>query len=111
MSADSDRHRSLDARQGALFSPLVLSGQRPRWLYREDPVDESDSGWRFFEGDETDEWLNQPGHCQIAHVAHVLDRWPELVPVLANGRANSAWEWHAERGAYLEVVAWERPAD
>ena len=46
--------------QFALFSPRVVDGERPRWAYREEPADDLDSGWRFFEGGESVEWLNDP---------------------------------------------------
>ena len=48
--------------QAAFCSTLVIEGQRPRWLYRSDPINESDSGWRLIESGESDEWLNERGH-------------------------------------------------
>lgn len=32
----------------------------PKWMYREIPDNEGDSGWRIFSGEETDEYLENP---------------------------------------------------
>lgn len=37
---------------------LVENNMKVRFMYREEPDDTSDSGWRFFSGDESDEYVN-----------------------------------------------------
>lgn len=39
---------------------LVDNKLKVRFMYREEPDDASDSGWRFFSGDESYEYVNNP---------------------------------------------------
>jgi hypothetical protein len=91
---------------GGLVSRRVLDGERPRWVYRSDPIDETDTGWRLLEGNESDDWLNAPGaaNCIFMHVRHFVEKWPELATPLADPRAESQWEWVASAGAYADVT-------
>lgn len=95
----------------AFCSPLVIEGQRPRWVYRSEAINESDSGWRFIEGSESDAWLNETGHCVMQHLGHLSERWPELSTPLRDERARSAWQWDGTRAAYVEVHDWTPPLD
>jgi hypothetical protein len=101
---------SADPEQAAFSSPLVIAGQRPRWVYRSEPINSFDSGWRFLEGHETDEWLNAAGNCVMEHLGHMSQRWPELRGPLADERERSTWEWDEQRGAYVEVGDWSPPS-
>ena len=104
-----ERREAASLELGAFFSPLVLiDGQRPRWIYRDTPADENQSGWAFIEGSESDEWLNEEGHCLLAHLGHALDRWPEIRNVISDGRAKSSWEWRSDPPGYIEITSWKR---
>ena len=35
------------------------------WMYREEPTDETDSGWRVFSGEETEEYAENPENFSI----------------------------------------------
>ena len=59
-------------------------------------------------GSETDAWLNEEGHCVMQHLGHILERWPELEPVLADERTRSAWDWDADAERYVEVKRWHK---
>jgi hypothetical protein len=104
-----NRGTPADLDHGGLFSPEVIAGARPRWLYREAPADEIDSGWRIFEGGEDDDWLQQPGNCVLQHLGHVVEAWPDVLPVLQDSRIRSAWEWDETAGRYVEVRGWRAP--
>jgi hypothetical protein len=97
--------------QATFCSVLVMAGQRPRWLYRTEPMNEDDSGWRFFEGSEDIEWVNEAGNGVLQHLSHVADNWPELAEVLTDERPRSAWEWDESRGRYVEVTDWTDEPD
>ena len=45
----------------------------PLYMYREAPDNEDDSGWRFFRGNETNEYVNDPHNIQIADLKDFLD--------------------------------------
>jgi hypothetical protein len=55
---------------------------RPRWVYREEPDNDHDSGWRALVGDETDDELNHASGILLQELGFVLDRWPEIRPVI-----------------------------
>jgi len=105
-----NRGMPADPGEAAFFSRLVVDGARPRWVYRTEPMNELDSGWRLFEGSEDDEWLQQPGNCVVQHLGHVVEAWPDVLAVLSDARIRSAWEWNEQLGRYVEVRGW-RPRD
>ncbi|HEZ3890486.1 TPA: DUF2185 domain-containing protein, partial [Neisseria meningitidis] len=56
----------------------VAKQNRPvGFLYREAPVFENDSGWRFFSGDETDEYTDDPDNFSIVSLADIAKTNPE----------------------------------
>jgi hypothetical protein len=55
-----------------------------RYLYREEPDKEEDSGWRMFTGKEPQEYCDDPKNIRLASVAYMLDRDPSLLEPLKN---------------------------
>jgi hypothetical protein len=76
---------------------------RPRWVYRETPDRDMDSGWRALVGDETDAELDDPENILLQQLGFVLDRWPELRPVFQTDLAHSEWSWDEQSGCYVAV--------
>lgn len=80
----------------------VAKQNRPvGFLYREAPVFENDSGWRFFSGDETDD----PDNFSIVSLADIAKTNPETA-VLLSQPEGSAWEL-AEDGTFQTVADWQ----
>lgn len=77
------------------------------YLYREPPDNERDSGWRIFAGDESDEYVNNPGNIAYLTLLAALQRDHSLMPLLdcpppcAFAR-NEQGEFEAEAFAPLE---------
>lgn len=44
---------------------IVVDGERVGFLYREEPTQEADSGWRFMVGDETPEYMAQASNVGV----------------------------------------------
>lgn len=44
---------------------ITIDGLKVGYMYREKPTNESDSGWRFFAGDENEEYTNNPDNFSI----------------------------------------------
>lgn len=74
---------------------------RPRWVYREEPDNDRDSGWRALMGDETDDELSDASCIMPQALGFVLDRWPELRPVFETDPGNRGWEWDEQTRRYL----------
>lgn len=76
---------------------------RPEIVYREDPDNERDSGWRAVVGDESHEEVDDPANAVLQNVGSLLHRWPELRPVFETDPANGAWRWDAEARRYTPL--------
>lgn len=84
----------------------VAKQNRPvGFLYREAPVFENDSGWRFFSGDETDEYTDDPDNFSIVSLADITKTNPETAALLSQPEG-SAWEL-AEDGTFQTVADWQ----
>ena len=77
---------------------------RPEYLYREAPDSERDSGWRAMVGDESDDEINDPDNVLLQDLGFLLDRWPDLEPVLRTDPQHGAWLWDAARATYAPVA-------
>lgn len=63
---------------------ILLDGQLVRFLYREAPDDEDDSGWRFTAGDETDEYMADLDNLSYVSLGAVLSKDDSILHLLDN---------------------------
>ena len=63
---------------------LVDLGLKVRFMYREKPDDADDSGWRFFSGDEDDEYVNNPDNIGLYDVNTILAIDKDVGPFLGS---------------------------
>lgn len=75
------------------------------FMYREEPVFEQDSGWRFFSGDETDEYTADPENFGVYSISEITRNHPTVSEFL-NLPAGSAWEAD-EEGVFQSVSDWQ----
>lgn len=88
----------------ALAPKLLVDGRRKvRYMYRERPDNEQDSGWRFFTGDETDDYVNAPDNIGLYDVNTIAAIDPDIVPFL-NRSAGSAFEREDETRPFTAVL-------
>ncbi|GIN86350.1 hypothetical protein J6TS2_27360 [Heyndrickxia sporothermodurans] len=76
-----------------------------RWLYREEPDREEDSGWRLFSGDESEEYLSNPANIKVMNVYYLLDKDPSLIYPFKGG-IGSAFERENNNSSWDEVKDW-----
>lgn len=59
---------------GYVLAPKVLVGNKlkVRFMYREKPDSERDSGWRFFSGEEDQAYVDNPNNLAIYDVETIL---------------------------------------
>lgn len=69
---------------GACFATdhITLIGHPVGYMYREPPVDEYDSGWRFFSGNEDDAYLADPDNVAIYDVNTIANYDPDIIKFL-----------------------------
>ncbi|WP_282296867.1 DUF2185 domain-containing protein [Stenotrophomonas sp. PS02289] len=61
---------------------ITVDGEMVGYCYREESIDENDSGWRFFCGDEDEEYLGNATNIEIYDVNTIANYDRSVVSVL-----------------------------
>jgi hypothetical protein len=61
---------------------ITVDGMKVGYMYREATNDADDSGWHFFSGDETQEYVDTPLNLGIYNVNTIANYDPEITPLL-----------------------------
>lgn len=69
---------------------ITVEGCKIGYMYREEPVNESDSGWRFFEGAEDDEYIDNPDNIKLYKLNTICNYDKSIIPLL-NSEYNSVF--------------------
>ena len=79
---------------------LVDNRLKVRFMYREEPDNEDDSGWRFFSGDEDDEYVNDPENIGLYDVNTIL-ALDKDIGVYLSSPAGSVFERQDSSGPFV----------
>lgn len=76
--------RQLIPNFGACFATdrITVDGLKVGYMYREQPDKAVDSGWRFFLGDESQEYVDDPNNTMIYAVNTICNYDPAIIPFL-----------------------------
>lgn len=105
---DAYEIRPLVAAMGSCIATdrITVEGYPVRFMYREQPDNEVDSGWRFFSGFEDDAYTTDPELHGIYDVNTVANYDPSIIPFL-EAPLGSAFE-KPDRSEQFELVKdWE----
>jgi hypothetical protein len=72
------------------------------YMYREEPDNDIDSGWRFTAGRESEEYMDNPDNHGIYDVNTIANYDPEIIPFL-DARPGSALERDRGSGKFVEI--------
>ncbi|MGG8496845.1 DUF2185 domain-containing protein [Tenacibaculum sp. TC6] len=74
----------IEPNRGACFATdrITVDGQKIGYMYRETPTRNIDSGWRFFAGDETDEYVNDLNNVSIYDINTIVNYDGAIIPFL-----------------------------
>ena len=61
---------------------ITVDGEKVGYMYREQPDDSSDGGWRFFAGDESQDYINNPDNISIYDVNTIANYDPSIIKYL-----------------------------
>lgn len=61
---------------------ITVSGRAVGYMYRDEPEDDADSGWRFLSGDESQEYLDDERHVDVFDVNEIANLDEAIVPYL-----------------------------
>lgn len=80
----ADQIRDVAPGLGACFATdkITVDGMRVGYLVREAPASPTDSGWRFFSGTETQDYVDDPSNLSIYDVNTIANYDPTIVPFL-----------------------------
>ena len=70
------------------------------FMYREPPDNETDSGWRFFSGDEAQDYVDDPENIGLYDVNTIANYDPAIIPHL-DAPAFSAFERASETSVFV----------
>lgn len=62
---------------------LVDNKRKVRFMYHEKTTNPQDSGWRFFCGDEDDDYVNNPDNIAIYDINTILEIDKSILPYLS----------------------------
>ena len=82
---------------------ITVDGQKVGFMYREDPDNDIDSGWRFLAGTESDDFLDNPDNLGLYDVNTIANYDQAIIPLL-DGPSGIAYERDPESGEFVEVA-------
>ena len=85
---------------------LVENRIKVRFMYREEPDNEQDSGWRFFSGFESDEYVNNPDNIGLYDVNTIANIDPDIIPLL-NSPIGSMFERENANDEFVVSPGWD----
>jgi hypothetical protein len=79
-----DQIKRLIPNMGGCFASdrITVDGMKVGYMYREEPDREVDSGWRFFSGDETQEYADDPDNFAIYELNTICNYDLAIIPFL-----------------------------
>ena len=95
---------------GCIASDLItVEGLPVRFMYREQPARDADSGWRFLAGVETQEYMDNAGNHGVYDVNTIANCDRSIIPFL-DAPPGSVFEKAPERDDFQPVHDW-RPRE
>jgi len=87
---------------------ITVDGYPVRFMYREAPDNDVDSGWRFMSGFEDDTYMDAPANHAVYDVNTIANYDPSIIPFL-DAPEGSAFEKAPESERFLAVTDWAPP--
>jgi hypothetical protein len=84
---------------------ITVDGLPVRFMYREEPSDDIDSGWRFMSGREDDDYIDNPDNLEIYEVNTIANYDPTIIPLLLSP-IGSVFEKTLDSNAFSAVTDW-----
>jgi hypothetical protein len=89
---------------------ITVEGYPVRFMYREAPRNDIDSGWTFFSGFEDDEYINNPDNYAVYDVNTIANYDPSIIPLL-DSAIGSVFEKTPESERFVRISDWKIPDD
>ena len=79
-----DQIRQLAPNRGGCVASdrITVDGERVGFMYRDQPANDLDSGWRMMAGDESEEYMDEPTNHEVYGVNTIANYDPDIIPLL-----------------------------
>ena len=67
---------------GLVSDRITVDGLPVSYMYREEPDNKQDSGWRFFAGDESEEYLDNEDNIELMNINTIAHYDKTIIPFL-----------------------------
>lgn len=84
---------------------ITVEGHPVRFMYRDAPDNDIDSGWRFLSGLEDDDYMDDPGNHAVYDVNTIANYAPDIIPFL-DAPIGSAFEKTPQSERFVAVDDW-----
>jgi hypothetical protein len=81
---------------------ITVDGKKVGYIYREEPDNSMDTGWRFMAGDESDEYIDNPENMGIYDENTIANYDPEIIPYL-DSPIGSAYERDLKSAKFKKI--------
>jgi hypothetical protein len=102
---DASKIKKRIAPMGYCFASdlITVQGNEVGYMYRERPSKEKvqDSGWRFFSGQETDDYANDPQNIGMYDVNTIANYDPDIIPFV-NSKYGVAFGRDPKTGKFVK---------
>lgn len=76
---------------------VINNKKKIKFMYHEQPDNEFDSGWRFFSGDETQEYVDDSNNLMYISLLEVIQKFDNSIEKYLNYEQNIAFERNSEQ--------------
>lgn len=100
----ADQIKPLAEGHGACFATdfITVQGEKVGYMYREEPDNNTDSGWRFMAGHESQPYMDDTDNLAVYDVNTIANYDPEIIPFL-EAPYGSAFARDEDSGEFEEV--------
>lgn len=78
-----DIKKIIEIKSGCIATDrITVDGMKVGYMYRERSINESDSGWRFFAGDEDEMYTSNPDNFSIFDLNTICNYDEDIIPYL-----------------------------
>jgi hypothetical protein len=100
----AEQIKPLAENRGGCIATDMITVQECRvgYMYREEPFDDIDSGWRFMSGRESQAYMDDADNHAVYDVNTIANYDPDIIPFL-DAPTGSAFERQAGYGAFVQI--------
>ncbi len=84
---------------------ITVDGLPVRFLYRTEPQDKIDSGWKFLSGTESDAYMDNASNHEIYDVNTIANYDPSIIPLL-DSPIGTVFEKPIDSTKFIAVKDW-----